>query len=244
MIRLVAVTLRLRGQLVLDAVTMEARSGELLVIEGGRAAGKTKLLEIAGARRRPDSGEVWIANHNVMTLQRDSLPFVRRNIGTASGTPRFLAGLTVLENVMLPLGARAEPVAWAREAALRALGKVGVVGLATENPKTLSSSALRLVAIARALAGSPPLLLLDDPSASLASVDSGAVLSAMLGAAESGATVVCASTDGAFCAAATRAGARRLRLEAGRVSVGAGPIALVGAGRAAERLAQKRGSVP
>ena len=216
---------------------MQARAGELLVIEGGRAAGKTLLLEIAGARRRPDSGEVWIANHNLMTLQRDSLPFVRRNIGLASTVPRFLSGLSVLENVMLPLGARAAPLAWTREAALRALGKVGVLGLATQNTQTLSTSEARLIAIARALAGSPPLVLLDDPSAYLAPADTGAVLSALMGAAHSGAAVVCASADGAFSSAAARAGARRLRLEAGRVSVGAGPLALV-TGRVGERLTQ------
>ena len=83
MIRLVAVTLHLDGEVVLDAVTVHARAGELLIIEGGRGAGKTKLLEIAGARRRPDRGEVWIADHDMMALQRASLPFVRRNVGAA-----------------------------------------------------------------------------------------------------------------------------------------------------------------
>ena len=68
---------------------------------------------------------------------------------------------------MLPLAARAEAWGAAREAATRALGKVGVVGLATQDPAALSTSARRLVGIARALAGSPPIVLLDDPSAAL-----------------------------------------------------------------------------
>lgn len=237
MLRLIAVSLRHQGKTVLDAVTMEARSGELLVLEGGRAAGKTRLLEIAGARRRPDSGAIWIAGHDVTALQRDSLPFVRRNVGFLDAQPRFLSGMTVLDNVMLPLGARAEPLTWAREAALRALGKVGAVGVATAQPDRLSTAGRRLVGIARALAGSPPLLLLDDPSASLTAADSGAVLSALLGAVERGAAVVCATADGAFAAAAVRAGARRLRMEAGCVLTGPAAMAVVPGGRAGERPA-------
>jgi ABC-type ATPase involved in cell division len=230
-LRLIAVSLRHQGRTVLDAVTMEARGGELLVLEGGRGSGKTTLLDIASARRRPDSGSIWIAEHDVTSLQRGSLPFVRRNVGYAQEQPDLLSGVTVLENVMLPLGARAEPVAWAREAALRSLGKLGVVGVATATPERLSTSGRRLVGLARALAGSPPLVLVDDPSASLTAADTGAVLSALLGAVEHGAAVVCTTPDGAFAAAAARAGARRLRMEGGCLLSGPLSLALVATGR-------------
>jgi len=223
-LRLVAVTLRLGGELVLDALTVEVRAGEILLIEGNRGVGKTMLLEVVAARRQPHGGEVWIADHDVTALQRESLPFVRRNIGFAEAAPRFLSRATVLENVMLPLAARGEPAAWAREAAVRALGKVGIVGLGADDPARLSNGARRLAAIARALAGVPPLVVVDDPSASLSAADAGAVLSAMCGAVEGGAAVVCASADGAFVAAASAAGARRLRLDAGRLVPGAGTM--------------------
>ena len=233
MLRLVAVTLRRGGETVLASVNVEARAGELLIIEGGRGAGKTLLLEVAAARRRPDSGEVWIADRDVTALQRDSIPFVRRNIGFLEAQPAFIEGASVLENVMLPLAARAEPAAWAREAAVRALGKVGAVGLAAAMPGRLSNSARRLAGLARALCGAPPLILVDDPSSSLSAADSGAVLSALLGCMESGAAVVCATADGAFVAAAGRAGARRLRLDAGGLIPGPGSMVVVGArGRA------------
>lgn len=234
MLRLISVTLTLGDRTVLDDVTLEARAGELLVLEGGRGAGKSTLLQVAAARRRPDGGEVWIADHEVSRLQRDSLPFVRRNIGVAASEPRFLAGLTVLENVMLPLGARAEPLDRAREAALRALGKVGAVGLSTADPARLSASERRLVGLARALAGAPPLCLMDDPSAALGPADAGAVLSALQGTAENGAAVVCASSDSTFVAAATRVGARRVRLESGRVQMGVGAMTVVAGWRGSE----------
>lgn len=244
MLHLTAVTLRHQGKTVLDAVTLQARAGELLILEGARASGKTRLLEIAGARRRPDSGAVWIADHDLTALQRDSLPFVRRNVGFAEAQPRFIPELSVLDNVMLPLGARAAPLGWAREAALRALGKVGAAGLATSKPRTLSTSAQRLAGIARALAGSPPLLLLDDPSASLTPADSGAVLSALLGAVECGAAVVCATADAAFGAAAGRAGGRRVRLEGGCLLGGLVALPAVTRLRDGERPSGRREAVP
>jgi cell division transport system ATP-binding protein len=241
-LRLISVTLTLDDRTVLDDVTLEVRTGELLVLDGGRGAGKSTLLQVAAARRRPDGGEVWIADHEVSRLQRDSLPFVRRNIGVAAAQPRFLAGLTVLENVMLPLGARSEPLDWAREAALRALGKVGAVGLSTADAARLSASERRLVGLARALAGAPPLCLVDDPSAALGAADAGAVLSALQSTAESGAAVVCASADAAFVAAATRAGARRVRLESGRVQMGSGAMTVVSGWRGSDAARARAGS--
>ena len=238
MLRLVAVTLRRDGEIVLASLNAQARAGELVIIEGGRGAGKTLLLEVAAARRRPDSGEVWIAERDVTALQRDSIPFVRRNIGFVEAHPTFIENASVLDNVMFPLIARAESAAYAREAALRALGKVGIVGLAATRPSRLSNSARRLAGIARALSGSPPLVLIDDPSASLSAADSGAVLSALLGCTEGGAAVVCATADGAFVAAASREGARRLRLDAGSLVPGAGSMVVVGA-RGRSRLAER-----
>ena len=201
------------------------------MVEGGRGAGKTTLLEVAAAWRRPDSGEVWLGGHDVVGLQLQSLPFVRRNIGFVEAVPRLLSGISVLDNVMLPLGARGEPIAFAREAALRALGKVGGMGLAASDVTTLSGAACRLVAVARAIAAAPPLLLLDEPSGSLSPPDIGALLSVLMGAAEHGAAVICASADASFVSAAAAAGARRYRLDNGRLSSTSGPLGLVGARR-------------
>jgi len=232
-IRLVAVTVRLADVTAVDAASLELRAGEMLVVEGGRGAGKSVLLDVAAARRRPDEGRVWIAERDVSSLQRGSLPFVRRNVGYVGAEAEFLPGLTVLESVMLPLAARVESRERAREAAMRALGKVGVLGLAAHRPAVLSASARRLVAVARALVGAPPLLVLDDIVAGMSAADSGAVLSAVLGAVEAGAAAICASADGSFGAAAVKTGARRVRMDAGRLVVGAGPLSVVTGGRAA-----------
>jgi ABC-type ATPase involved in cell division len=220
--------------MVLDEVSLQVRAGELVVVEGHRASGKSSLARVAAVLRRPDVGEVWIGERDVATLQDASLPYVRRNIGFLSGDPSafpLLPDVSALENVMLAAGARGFEPAQARELAVRALGRVGVVGAATRATGTLSGAERRLVAVARALAGAPPLLVLDDPSAALAANDAGAVLSAILGVVEVGGAALCTSPDGAFATAVVRAGGRRVRLEGGRVLAGGGPIGVVAARR-------------
>jgi len=215
--------------MVLDEISLQVRAGELVVVEGQRASGKSSLARVAAVLRRPDAGEVWIGERDVAPLQDTSLPFVRRNIGYYSGDLPLLPRFSVLENVMVAAAARGFEPAQARELALRALGRVGVVGAATRAPASLSTAERRLVALARALAGAPPLVIVDDPSAHLAASDAGAVLSAILGVVEVGGAALCTSPDGAFAEAVVRAGGRRVRLEGGRVLAGGGPIGIVGA---------------
>jgi ABC-type ATPase involved in cell division len=226
-LRILGVSLRLGADFALEEVGLQAKSSELVMVDGGRGVGKSTLLQIAAALRRPQAGEVWIAGRDVTTLQRSSFPYVRRNVGYLAPQPVLLSGATGLENVVLPLAARGEGRARAQELALRALGRLGALGAALRPAEVLSASERRLCALARAMAGAPPLLVVDDPSAALSPADAGAVLSALLGAAEAGAAVLCASADGAFVTAAIGAGARRVRLEGGRVLPGGGPIGVI-----------------
>ena len=160
-------------------------------------------------------------------LQRSSLPYVRRNVGYVGDDLPLLARATVLENVLVALAARGQPPSRARELALRALGRVGLIDAAPRLVAALSGGERRLCAAARALAGAPPLLILDEPAAGLAPADAGALLSALGGAVALGSAVLSASADAGFVAAAVRAGARRVRIEAGRALPGGGPIGVV-----------------
>jgi ABC-type ATPase involved in cell division len=233
-LRLLGVSLRVAGHVVLDEISLQVREGELVVVEGARASGKSSLARVAAVQRRPDAGEVWIGEREVTALQDASVPYVRRNIGYFSADIPLLPRLQVLDDVMLAAGARGYEPAQSRELALRALGRVGVVGLAKRRPETLSAGERRLVGLARTLVGAPPLLVIDDPSAGLGAADAGAVLSAVLGAVEAGAAALCASPDGAFATAVVRAGGRRARLENGRVLAGGGPIGVVARRASAE----------
>jgi cell division transport system ATP-binding protein len=228
---MLGVSVRRGGRMALDEVSLQARAGELVVVEGGRGAGKSTLLRIAAALRWPDAGEVWVAGRDVMALQRASLPYVRRNIGYFAPDIPLLPRTTVLENVMLAAAARGAEPKPARELAMGALGRVGALGTALTRVEALSTAERRLCCLARALAGAPPLLVLDDPGGALGASDAGAVLSAVLGAVEMGAAALCASADGAFAAAAVRAGGRRVRLESGRLLPGGGPVGIISARR-------------
>jgi len=238
MLRLLGVSLRVGGRLVLDEISLQVRAGELVVVEGARASGKSALARVAAVQQRPEAGEVWIGERDVAALQDASLPYVRRNVGYFSPDVPLLPRLAAVDDVMLAAGARGYEPAQARELALRALGRVGVVGLAKRRPESMSAGERRLVALARALAGAPPLLVLDDPSTGLGAADAGAVLSAALGAVEAGAAALCASPDGAFATAVVRAGGRRVRLENGQVLAGGGPIGVVARRGAAESTAR------
>ena len=226
MLRAIGVSLSRRGQNVLDQVSLQARAGEVVVVEGERGAGKSSLLEIAAALRRPDQGEVWIADRDLTGLQRGSLPYVRRNVGYAGAAVPLLAELTIAENLALALAARGHAPARAGALGARALARLGLEPLGGRAVGALSEGERRLAELARALAGAPSLLLVDDPSACLAAGDVEMVLSTLLAAAQAGAAVLCASSDAAFAGVAARNGARRLCLEGGRVLAGAGPLAV------------------
>jgi ABC-type ATPase involved in cell division len=219
--------------MVLDGVSVQVRGGELVVVEGARAAGKSLLARVAAAQRWPDGGELWIAGRDVTALQRSSLPYVRRNVGFFAGDVPLLPRMTALENVMLAAAARGIGPSRARDLAQRALGRVGAASAATRRTEVMSASEARLVALARALAGAPALLVIDEPTAGMAAGDAGAVLSALLGAVEVGGAVLCTTADAAFAAAVVRAGGRRLRLECGRLLPGGGPVGVIAGRRSA-----------
>jgi ABC-type ATPase involved in cell division len=230
---MLGVSLRVGGRMALDGVSLQVRGGELVVVEGARAAGKSLLARVAAAQRGPDGGELWIAGRDVTALQRSSLPYVRRNVGFFSGDVPLLPRMTALENVMLAVAARGFGPRPARDLALRALGRVGAASAATRRTDVMSASEARLVALARALAGAPPLLVIDEPSAGMAASDAGGVLSAILGAVEAGGAALCTTADAAFASAAVRAGGRRVRLEGGRLLPGGGPVGVIHTRRSA-----------
>ena len=237
MLRAIGVSFSREGRPVLVDLSLQVGAGDVVVIEGGRGAGKSTLLEIAAALRRPDGGELWIADRDVTGLQRGSLPYVRRNVGYAGGDVGLILDASATENVMLALAARGHRPVTARALAARALGRLGLDGLADRRVGTLSVAERRLVALSRALAGSPPLLVVDDPSAALAPSDVEAVLSVLFAVSAAGTSVLCASADAGFAGAAARAGARRVRLERGRLVTGAVATVLPPSVRAAPAVA-------
>jgi cell division transport system ATP-binding protein len=213
------------GRVVLDMVTMGVAQGELIVVEGAVGAGKSTLLEVAAVRRLPSRGTVWFAGRNVSTLQRTSLPFVRRNIGYATPHARLLPDETALANVALALAVRGESAPDAERAARDALALVGADELADCEVRALSSGQKRQVGLARAIAGPPPLVVVDEPAASADEETRHKIVSALAALRERGSAVLCATADALLAEQLVERGGRKINLGQGRI-VGA-PAALL-----------------
>jgi ABC-type ATPase involved in cell division len=211
---------------VLEAVTLGVSGGELVVIEGSAASGKSTLLEVAAGARPAERGPVWFAGRNTATLQKASLPFVRRNIGYYAADALLVDEDSALANVMSALAVRGEPLAVAEAGALDALAAVHSQDLAARLVGSLSSGQRRLVALARALAGPPPLLVADEPAALVGEDARVVVVSALARARDLGAAVLAATADAGWADALVAAGARRIHLAEGRI-VGAPAVGLV-----------------
>ena len=211
---------------VLDGVTLGVSGGELIVIQGSTASGKSTLLEIAATVRPPDRGAVWFAGRNTATLQKASLPYVRRNIGYYSASSILVEEDTACANVLAALAVRGEPLDVAERCALDALTLVGAQEVADRRVDALSSGQQRLIALARALAGPPPLVIADEPGALLSDEARTIVVAALAAVRDQGAAVLTATADTGWAAALVAAGGRRIHLADGKIA-GAPAVELV-----------------
>ncbi len=162
MIELREVTKRWQG-FALEGIDLEVTEGEYLVVLGPSAAGKTLLLEMVAGLHSPDAGRIVIDG-----VDGSELPPERRRVGFVYQDYALFPHLTVLENVAF--GARFGQ-GLAREDACRTahelLARVGVTDLADRSPMTLSGGERQRVALVRALAAKPRVLLLDEPLSAL-----------------------------------------------------------------------------
>ena len=161
----------------LREVSLTVEPGELVAVMGPSGSGKSTLLTIAGSLEAPSSGEVSVGGARLSQLSRnDRAALRRRAIGYVFQDFNLLAGLTAAENVSLPLELDGVPARRARPAALAVLDRLGLADRAGWFPDQLSGGERQRVAIARAVIGERHLLLADEPSGALDSVNGEAVM--------------------------------------------------------------------
>ena len=149
---------------VLHPATVRIARGEVTVIMGPSGSGKTTLLSILGLVLTPTEGEVRFAGTRVSGASADALAaFRRQQIGFVFQQFNLIAGLTALENAALPL----VPASERDRRATAALAHVGLADRAAMKPRSLSGGQQQRVAIARALVSEAPVILCDEPTASL-----------------------------------------------------------------------------
>ena len=150
-----------RPLVALDSATCRVSSGEHVALVGPSGSGKSTLLHLMGGLDSPTAGEVsWPGLGKRETLRPEKVAFVFQ-------TPSLLAPLTVVENVEMPLLLGRTGAKDARRAALDALERIELDGIADKLPEELSGGQTQRVAVARALAYRPRLILADEPTGQL-----------------------------------------------------------------------------
>ena len=189
----------------LRSVDLVVEAGELVAIMGPSGSGKSTLLTIAGTLETATDGEVVLLGQQTSTMSRnDRASLRRRAIGYVFQDFNLLAGLTAAENVSLPLeldGTRSKP---ARIVAMAALEELGMADRADRFPDELSGGERQRVAIARAVVGDRGLLLADEPTGALDSVNGEGVMRLVRAACKRGVGGVIVTHDAQLASWADR----------------------------------------
>jgi putative ABC transport system ATP-binding protein len=171
----------------LRSIDLSVPAGELVAIMGPSGSGKSTLLTIAGSLEEPSSGEVLVSGSAFSSMSRnDRARMRRRTIGYVFQDFNLLAGLNAVENVALPLELDGVGIKAAHAAGLEALDQLDVAELAARFPDELSGGERQRVAIARAVVGDRRLLLADEPTGALDSINGEAVMRLLRAACKNG----------------------------------------------------------
>jgi putative ABC transport system ATP-binding protein len=161
----------------LAGITLDITKGDFTVIMGPSGSGKSTLLHLIGGLDRPTSGDVLVDQRLISQMADDQVTLFRRTkIGFVFQFFNLLPTLTALENVTLPLVLDGRAKAEADQKSEFLLGKVGLEQRKNHLPEELSGGEIQRIAIARALAFNPPILLADEPTGNLDSKTGESVL--------------------------------------------------------------------
>jgi putative ABC transport system ATP-binding protein len=162
----------------LDGVSLDIARGEFAVIMGPSGSGKSTLLHLIGGLDRPTSGELLVDQRLVGQMADDQVTLFRRTrIGFIFQFFNLLPTLTALENIALPVVLDGRSKEEAEQRAKMLLDKVGLENRKDHLPEEMSGGEIQRIAVARALAFDPPILLADEPTGNLDSKTGESILS-------------------------------------------------------------------
>ena len=198
----------------LSGIHMEIRKGEYVSIAGPSGSGKSTLLALIGLLDSPSDGTYILNEHPVANLNISERSRIRnREIGFIFQSFNLIGDLSVYENVELPLTYRGMASAERKQRVQTALERVGMSHRTKHYPSQLSGGQQQRVAVARALAGSPSILLADEPTGNLDSRNAEAVMDLLRDLHREGATICMVTHDPRFA----RHADRQIHLFDGRV---------------------------
>ena len=198
----------------LDGVSLSIDQGEFVAIVGSSGSGKSTAMNIIGCLDVPTSGSYHLGGVDVSTMDDDQQAEIRNKmLGFIFQQYNLIPKLSVLENVELPLLYAVVPAEERRDRAIRSLERVGLADKWKHLPSQLSGGQQQRVSIARALAGSPSVILADEPTGALDSRTGREVLSFLKQLNREGDTVVLITHDNSIAVRADRI----IRLQDGRI---------------------------
>ncbi len=208
---------------VLKKINLEIAAGEATGIVGPSGSGKTTLLMVLAGLETVDSGEVTIAGTTITGLSEDRIAAFRgRNVGIVFQSFHLIPNMTALENVAVPLELAGRTDAF--ELARAELAAVGLADRVTHYPGELSGGEQQRVAVARALAPGPRILIADEPTGNLDQATGKQIADLLLSkSAERGTTLVLVTHDPSLAARCTR----QVAMRSGRIET---PPVLAAAG--------------
>jgi putative ABC transport system ATP-binding protein len=189
----------------LSGVNLEIRRGEYVCVAGPSGSGKSTLLAILGLLDSPSEGQYFLKNESVENLDVAQRATIRnREIGFIFQSFNLIGDLSVYENVELPLTYRGMSNGERKRRVLEALARVGMSHRTGHFPPQLSGGQQQRVAVARALAGSPSILLADEPTGNLDSQNADSVMELLQQLHGDGSTICMVTHDPRFAQHAER----------------------------------------
>ncbi len=180
----------------LDNVSMQVKDGEYLAVEGPSGSGKSTLLHMIGLLDRPTTGNIFLQGKNVLRLGDSQLARIRgEKIGFVFQFFNLYPTLTTLENIQLPMTIIGKNSEDSEKRAHDLLEKVGLEKRASHFPAQLSGGERQRVAVARALANNPVLILADEPTGNLDSKTGKEILKLFNALNKEGRTIIVVTHD-------------------------------------------------
>lgn len=209
----------------LQGIDLQVYPGEFLIVMGKSGSGKTTLVNMVTGLDRSTSGEIWVAGAPLHRFSSEKAARLRgKTMGVVFQSFELLPTLTVLQNVMLPMDFARRYSLWeARQRAMQLLEQVDIAEHAKKLPAALSGGQQQRLAIARAMANDPAILVADEPTGSLDSGTATAVIDLFADLVRQGRTILLVTHDKDVA----KRGSRIITLSDGEI-IGSKPTALIG----------------
>jgi cell division transport system ATP-binding protein len=193
MIKFDSVTKSYSKNQALKNINLEIHKGEFLSLVGQSGAGKSTLMKLIIGEEKPDAGKIFIDDIDVARIRSIDIPYLRRKIGVVFQDIKLLPNRTAFENVAFAMEVSGESTNKIQSEIPKILETVGLEEKTKAFPHEMSGGERQRVAIARALAHNPVLLLADEPTGNLDSINAWDIIQLLLKINKSGTTVILAT---------------------------------------------------